>query len=124
MKVQSYKDLTVWKKSMEFVTDVYRVTDNFPPSERYGLTSQIRRPSVSIPANIAEGSGRGTRKEYAHFVHIAYGSISETETLLEIARNLEYIDDVQYKHLASTLDEIARMTRVMRKSLHTIKDGK
>lgn len=115
--ITSYKDLIVWQKSVAFVSVLYRATANFPAAEQYGLTSQIRRAGVSIPANIAEGSGRGTRKDYAHFIHISCGSVSEVETLLHIAHNLEYIDAVHYRELASQLEEIARMLRVLRRKL-------
>jgi four helix bundle protein len=94
-KVQSYKDLQLWKVSMEFVTEVYKLTGKFPSNELYGLTNQIRRCAVSISSNIAEGSGRKNTKEYIHFLYISNGSLSEVETQLEIANKLGYFTDIE-----------------------------
>ena len=85
MGVSTYKDLSVWQKSMQLCEDIYLVTKNFPPNEQYGLISQIRRCSVSIPSNIAEGFLRGHKSEYKQFLRIAYGSGAELETQLLIA---------------------------------------
>jgi four helix bundle protein len=95
-KLKSYKDLQIWKVSMDFVVEVYKLTDKFPSSELYGLTSQIRRSSVSIPSNIAEGSCRKNTKEYIQFIYISNGSLSEVETQLEIANKLGYFTDIEY----------------------------
>lgn len=83
--LRSYRDLKVWKLGMEIAVDCYRLTQRFPPSERYGLTSQIQRSSSRIPANIAEGYGRGHRAEYLQFLRIANGSLNELETHLLLA---------------------------------------
>ena len=91
--VKSHEDLVVWKMSVEFVTTIYKVTKDFPKSEMYGLTSQIRRSAVSIPSNIAEGAARKTTKEYIQFVYISLGSIAELETQLLIAKNLNYLEN-------------------------------
>ena len=80
MAGQSYKDLLVWQKSMQLVTDVYRSTDSFPKSEQFGLCSQLRRAAVSIPSNIAEGQGRNSSKEFVYHLSVAYGSLMEAET--------------------------------------------
>lgn len=88
-----HKDLEVWKSSVQLVTEIYEVTKSFPKEEMYGLTSQIRRASVSIPANLAEGAARKNTKEYIQFVYISLGSISELETLLIISKNLGYLSD-------------------------------
>ena len=85
--------LDVWKDSMRLARDVYRVSTSFPDSERFGLTTQIRRCAVSVPSNIAEGAGRGGRKEYAHHLRIARGSLMELDTQLWIARDLGFIDN-------------------------------
>jgi four helix bundle protein len=85
--------LDVWKDSMRLARDVYRVSASFPDSERFGLTTQIRRCAVSVPSNIAEGAGRGGRKEYAHHLRIARGSLMELDTQLWIARDLGFIDN-------------------------------
>jgi four helix bundle protein len=95
-KLKSYKDLQIWKVSMEFVVEIYRLTEKFPNSELYGLTSQIRKSSVSIPSNIAEGSCRKSTREYIQFLYISNGSLSEVETQLEIAQKLGYFTNIEY----------------------------
>ncbi|MEK7618471.1 MAG: four helix bundle protein [Patescibacteria group bacterium] len=85
-----YKNLIVWQKSMELVVEVYKLTSGYPSSEMYGLTSQSRRCSVSIPSNIAEGKRRETDKEFRRFLLISYGSGAELETQIEIARRLSF----------------------------------
>jgi four helix bundle protein len=84
----SYKELTVWQQSYKFGLEVYSVTKNFPADEKYGLVSQLRRASLSIPSNIAEGSKRGTRKDYRSFIIMAYGSSAEIETQLLFSKDL------------------------------------
>jgi len=86
--LHSYKELTVWQKSMDLVTVIYTLTENFPKEEMYGLTSQMRKCAVSIPSNIAEGRLRGTRKDFVQFLRIAYGSGGELDTQLEIVRRI------------------------------------
>jgi four helix bundle protein len=113
MEIHSYKDLTVWKKSIELVMSVYGLTKKFPSSETYGLTSQMRRSAVSIPSNIAEGRRRGTRKDYLQFLRIAYGSGSELETQLLIAGKLSFGEKTDYTNTERLLDEIMRMLNVM-----------
>ncbi len=94
-QVKSHKDLKVWQESMALVIGVYKVTEDFPKHETYGLTSQIRRATVSIPSNIAEGAGRKGEKEFSRFLFIALGSLSEVETQLEIAYRLKYISQIE-----------------------------
>src|ERR1700722_14992428 len=89
--IQSFRDLRVWQRGMEVVESVYRATQSFPKQELYGLTSQLRRAAVSIPANIAEGHCRQHIKEYLNFLSIAQGSIAELETEIEIAGRLNYL---------------------------------
>jgi len=101
--------LEVWNKAIEFVTTVYKNTSTFPSDEKFGLTSQIRRAAVSIPANIAEGAARQSSKEFMHFLSIAQGSASELETELLIARNLDYLKEDVYESLYTQLNTIARM---------------
>ena len=91
--------LDVWKDSMRLARDIYRVSASFPDSERFGLTAQIRRCAVSVPSNIAEGAGRGGRKEYAHHLRIARGSLMELDTQLWIARDLGFIDNTSETNL-------------------------
>ena len=89
-----HKDLDVWKKAMELVEEIYRVSKDFPSNEQYGLTTQIRRAAVSIPSNIAEGSGRKGDKELLLFLSVALGSLAEVETQILIAVRLEYIEEI------------------------------
>lgn len=89
-EIKSYRDLEVWQVSMRFVETVYRFAKNFPAEERYGLSDQIRRAAVAIPSNIAEGNGRGSKKDYAHFLCIARGSLNEVNTQLELAERLGF----------------------------------
>ena len=94
MKAASFKDLIVWQKSYKLVSEIYKITRNFPKEETYGLSQQIRRASVSIPSNIAEGYGRAYNKEYRQFLSIAYGSLCELETqyLLSVDLGFTKID--------------------------------
>jgi len=86
---KSFQDLLVWQRAIELTTDIYRLTESFPKSEMYGLTSQIRRAAVSIASNIAEGCGRGSKREFRQFLIVARGSNCELQTQLIIARNLD-----------------------------------
>ena len=88
MEISNYKDLTVWKKSLNLAEDVYVLTKNFPNEEKFGLTSQMRRSSVSIPSNIAEGRTRGSRADFRRFCYMAFGSANELETQILIANAL------------------------------------
>ena len=112
---QHYRDLMVWQKAIELVTDIYRVTRGFPKDELYGLTSQIRRAAVSIPSNIAEGQGRLTRGEFRQFLGQARGSYAELETQLIIARNLGYLS--QPGNLIEKLAEVGRLLNGLLSSL-------
>ncbi|MDA3929549.1 MAG: four helix bundle protein [Prolixibacteraceae bacterium] len=112
-----YKELKVWQKSRELVKEIYLTTDGFPKAEIYGITSQIRRSAVSIPANIAEGCGRNTNKELNRFMDIAQGSAFELETLILLCGDLNYIDENRSKYLLSTLVEIHKMVFSFKKQL-------
>jgi four helix bundle protein len=107
--MRPHEKLDVWKKAIAFVVRLYKTTEKFPKEERFGLTSQLRRAAVSIPANIAEGAGRKSYKEFAHFLSNSQGSASELETELLIAVRLGYVEDRTYRVLRSSLDEIGRM---------------
>jgi four helix bundle protein len=109
LPIKSYRDLLVWPKAIDFVVEAYRATAIFPKSETYGLVSQIRRAATSIPANIAEGYGRGSRKEYVQFLVIAQGSLKEVETHFIVAEKLSYLTSAQTNGLLSQTDEIGRM---------------
>ena len=115
--MKTHKDLDVWKKSIDFVTHVYEVTKGFPKDEQYGLSSQIRRASVSIPSNIAEGATRKGKTEFRHFLYIAMASSSEIETQLIISFNLKYITIEQQEQLQKELDIIARMIQGLIRSV-------
>ena len=104
-----HEKLEVWKRAIDFVIDVYKATDAFPKEEKFGLTSQIRRAAVSIPANIAEGAARQTEKEFVNFLSIAQGSASELETELLIAYRLGYLHDPTYINMRNTINHISRM---------------
>jgi four helix bundle protein len=91
--LSSYRDLLVWQKAMQLVIETYRFTERFPREEAYGLRSQVRRASVSVPSNIAEGYGRATRKEYVQFLYVAQGSLKETETQIILAEMLGYASE-------------------------------
>ncbi len=90
---RKHHDLMVWQESMSLVKDIYRATENFPREEIYALTSQMRRAAVSVPSNIAEGAARTSNKEFLHFLSIARGSLSELETQILLAHDLEYLPE-------------------------------
>jgi four helix bundle protein len=107
--MRPHQKLDAWSKSVDLVVEVYKATDSFPKEERYGLTSQIRRAGISIPANIAEGAGRYSRKEFAHFLSNAQGSASELETELIIAHRLGYLSEALFSKLITELQRIGRL---------------
>lgn len=107
--MRPHEKLEVWKRSVDLVTNVYGVTKKFPSDERFGLTSQIRRAAVSIPANIAEGAARQSTKEFLQFILIAQGSSSEVETELLIAVNLEYLPRTEFDELMLEIESVSRM---------------
>jgi four helix bundle protein len=116
--MNKFKELKVWQKSIHHVTTIYSATSGFPIEEIYGLTSQIRRCAISIPSNIAEGAGRGTKKEFSHFLDLAKGSSFELETQLIISRELRFIDQNRVESILSELDEIQKMITELQKSLN------
>ena len=114
-----YKELKVWQKGRELVKDVYQITSSYPRTEDFGLTSQIKRSAVSIPANIAEGCGRGTNAELNRFLDIAEGSAFELETLIILSADLKLIHEESSIELLSKIDEIQRMIFSFKKQLLT-----
>jgi four helix bundle protein len=108
-QVRSYRDLMVWRKGIELAKDIYTVTKNFPPTEVYGLTNQLRRAAVSVPSNIAEGQSRQSSKEFSHFLHISLGSLSEVDTQMVIAQELDYLSTTQADLLFSAIFELRKM---------------
>ena len=117
MGLKSYRDLEVWQKAMDLVVACYQTTKKFPKNEVYGLINQLQRAAVSIPANIAEGRERQHSKEFIQHLSIAYGSLAELETHIQIAERLTYIDINQLKKLLDKTAEIGRMLNGLRKSL-------
>ena len=107
--MKSYRDLIVWQKSMTWVTLVYSLSSSIPESEKFGLISQIRKSSVSIPSNIAEGYGRNYKKDYSRFLQIARGSLFECQTQIEIAINLNFISEEDCKEINELSIEIEKM---------------
>lgn len=107
--INSYRDLLVWQKSMSLVTEVYKVTQSFPSSELYALTSQIKRSAVSIPSNITEGYGRNSTADYKRFLQIAVGLLFELQTQIEIAFNLNYVSKDIFDEIFEKAKELDRM---------------
>jgi len=117
MSVQSYRQLKVWQAAMDLAEECYRVTRIFPKAEIFGLTSQIRRAAVSIPANIAEGQGRQYTKEFLNHLGMARGSLMELETHLMLGQRVGLIDSTALAPILSATDEISRMLSGLRKAL-------
>jgi four helix bundle protein len=115
--VKSFRDLIVWQRAMDLVKYVYAITVNFPLIEKYGLTDQIRRSAVSVPSNIAEGYGRGSKNDYVRFLQIARGSLFELETQIEIAFLLKYLKDKEYANIFDQSIEIEKMLNSLIKKL-------
>ena len=107
--MQDFKKLKVWDKAHQLTLDIYSASKKFPKDELFGLTSQIRRAASSVAANITEGSGRRSRKEFAYFLGIAIGSVSEVEYFLILAKDLRHLDQFQFKRLATLAGEIKGM---------------
>ena len=116
-EIRDFRDLRVWQAGIELVTDIYKQTNGFPAAERYGLTRQMRRAAVSIPANIAEGNGRNTPAAYLNHLDIARGSLSEFYTELEIAGRLAYLPDSQAAHLQKSCQSLLRQLLALRNAL-------
>jgi len=119
-KITSYKELTVWQKSYILTRKIYSVTENFPKKEDFSLTSQMRRCSLSIPSNIAEGYRRAHRKEFIQFLQIAYGSASELEVQLLLSHDIGYLDEEEYNVCNSLLTEVLKMLNVMLSKMKSI----
>ena len=116
--MKTHKDLDVWKKSIELVASIYKITSSFPKEELYGLTSQIRRSAVSLPSNIAEGAARNHVNEFRQFLYIALGSGAELETQLIISKMLGFISDEQSQELINELNSISKMLQGLIKSIN------
>jgi four helix bundle protein len=101
---RNHRTLRVWRGAMDLVSEIYAVTADFPKSEQFGLTSQLRRAAVSVPSNIAEGCARGGTKELLYFLNVASGSLSEIDTQIEIANRLNYVTDIE--NLRKRVDDV------------------
>ncbi len=119
--MRSHKNLHVWQKSIQFVSDIYSLTKNFPKEELFGLTNQMRKAAVSIPSNIAEGSARNHNKEFIQFLYISLGSCAEIETQLIICKNLNLIDN---KKLEDTLEKLSNIRNMLIGLIKSIKNKK
>jgi four helix bundle protein len=117
MDQRLHRKLDVWIKSMDFVKKIYLITDKFPGSELYGLTSQMRRAAVSVPSNLAEGAARKGAKEFKQFLNIAQGSVSELDTQIELALSLGFIDKEKYSILMAEATQISKMLYGLSRSL-------
>jgi four helix bundle protein len=118
MAIQSYRDLEVWQLGMDLAEQIYSITKEFPSSELYGLTSQLRRCSVSIPSNIAEGRGRRGTKEFVNFLDIAYGSLCELQTQLELALRLNLVAKSTHDRAQDHTNQLGRMLNGLINSLN------
>jgi four helix bundle protein len=108
-KIHNFRELKIWQKARNLVKEVYDATKNYPKSETYGLQGQSRRSVVSIAANIAEGSGKGTDKDFNHYLNISRGSLFELQTLIILARDLDYFNEETLNHLINLCEELERM---------------
>lgn len=115
--IKSHRDLTVWRKAMDLAKCVYSLTEELPKKEEYRMTSQLIRAAISIPANIAEGNARGSKKDYAHFISIARGSAAELETLLTLAAETNLAAPARIKEIIKMVEEVGRMLNGLRRSL-------
>ncbi len=118
MRIHNFRELVAWQKAMQLTKEVYLLTNTFPASERYGLTSQIQRAVVSIPSNIAEGAGRPTEKELVHFLSFALGSVYELETELLLAGEFGYIDAEQSKQINKEVVEVQKLVYSLMKKFN------
>lgn len=115
--MQRFTDLKVWQRSHALALEVYRVSAAFPADERFGLVSQLRRAALSVPSNIAEGSKRAHRKEYARLLNVAEGSAAEVQYLIILSRDLGFVSTERAEALLAEIDEIARMLHALRKTV-------
>lgn len=116
---KSYRDLIAWQKAIELVTEIYKISKNFPKDELYGLTSQLRRAAVSVPSNIAEGQARLSKQEFRNFLGYARASLVEVETQLVIAKNLGFVNGCDSENLVRQTTEVARILNGLLNSVRT-----
>ncbi len=113
-----FKELDVWKKSHQFVLKIYKITETYPTSEKYRITDQMMRSAMSIALNIAEGTGRKTKKDFTHFLIISRGSVEECKYLILLSKDLGYLNNESYKELLNELESISRMLNALIKSIN------
>ena len=118
-KLNSFKDLTVWQKSIDFAGIIYKITEQFPNSELYGITNQMRRAVISISSNIAEGFKRSHNKEKVQFYNVAFGSTAELESQTEVAYKLGFLREDDYRKLISSITEVSKMINGLIKSTNS-----
>jgi four helix bundle protein len=122
--MHNFKRLDIWSKSIQLVKAVYKETNKFPATERFGLTSQIQRAVVSIPANIAEGSAKSSDRDFSRFLEISMGSACELETLVIIAKELDYLTNQVFEVLEVQIQEVQKMLKSFLYNLHQSNDLK
>ncbi|MBN1901764.1 four helix bundle protein [Candidatus Sumerlaeota bacterium] len=115
--LKSFRELIIWKKSMDLAEQIYRVTEKFPKNELFGLISQMRRAAVSIPSNIAEGQSRNSRGEFLQFLGVARGSMAELDTQIELSGRLGFLTKEEEKTLNLRIEEISKMLSGLKRSL-------
>jgi four helix bundle protein len=115
--MKTFKDLFIWQKAMTLVTNTYQITQQFPNEELFGLTSQIRRSAVSIPSNIAEGYGRESQKDFLRFINFAVSSLFELQTQIEIAKNINYLNETEFNNIFEKTRELEAMMIAFSKKL-------
>ncbi len=118
-EVKSYRNLIVWQKSIEVCTLIYRLTQDFPRDETFGITSQLKRAAISVPTNISEGHSRNSKKEYRHFVGIARGSLTEIETLITLTKNLQFTSENKITEITDLCTEIGKMLTSLNRKLQS-----
>jgi four helix bundle protein len=119
MGMHNYRELKIWKRSMDFVVKIYEISANFPKEEKYGLTAQLRSCAVSVPSNISEGAGRGTNKQFKRFLEISMGSINEVQTQVELAYRIDYLIKEIYESL---VDEAIQIYKMILTFYNTLRD--
>jgi four helix bundle protein len=116
--MRNYKDLKIWVRSVKLASLIYKLTSRFPSEEKFGIISQLRRASISISSNIAEGSARSSEKDFSRFINIAYGSLCEVETQLVIAHDLKFIPTPEHESILLELNELQKMIFTFSKTLN------
>jgi four helix bundle protein len=124
MSISRFRELRAWQLGMDLTERVYLLTNSFPKTEIYGLTSQIRRCAVSVPSNLAEGHGRTSGKEFLQFIAIAYGSVCELETQILLSHRLKYIEDIELETISTLLTETSKTIRGLQKAIRERLDAK